>query len=104
MSALPPKADIVRRGDNVRFVPKADIRRLIIQRLDRTEKGIRFPASALLNVDGLRLVRRLPRHMFRTKALCIPVPTTASTTTRHPATLRAKRTRSKFHSKIVTER
>jgi hypothetical protein len=71
MSALPPKADIVRRGDNVRFVPKADIRRFIIQRLDRTEKGIRFPASALLNVDGLRLVRRLPRHMFRTKALCI---------------------------------
>jgi hypothetical protein len=26
MSALPPKADIVRHGGNVRFVPKADIR------------------------------------------------------------------------------
>jgi hypothetical protein len=25
MSALPPKADIVRHGGNVRFVPKADI-------------------------------------------------------------------------------
>jgi hypothetical protein len=25
MSALPPKADIRRRGVNVRFVPKADI-------------------------------------------------------------------------------
>jgi hypothetical protein len=27
MSALPPKADIVRRGGNVCFVPKADIAR-----------------------------------------------------------------------------
>jgi hypothetical protein len=27
MSALPPKADIVRHGGNVRFVPKADILR-----------------------------------------------------------------------------
>jgi hypothetical protein len=26
MSALPPKADIVLQGGNVRFVPKADIR------------------------------------------------------------------------------
>jgi len=25
MSALPPKADIVQHGGNVRFVPKADI-------------------------------------------------------------------------------
>jgi hypothetical protein len=25
MSALPPKADIVRHGGNVRFVPKADL-------------------------------------------------------------------------------
>jgi hypothetical protein len=25
MSALPPKADIVRHGGNVRFVPEADI-------------------------------------------------------------------------------
>jgi hypothetical protein len=29
MSALPPKADIVQHGANVRFVPKADIRLLI---------------------------------------------------------------------------
>ena len=29
MSALPPKADIVQHGDNIRFVPKADIHRLI---------------------------------------------------------------------------
>jgi hypothetical protein len=28
MSALPPKADIVRRGGNVRFVSKADIAKL----------------------------------------------------------------------------
>jgi hypothetical protein len=26
MSALPPKADMVQHGGNVRFVPKADIR------------------------------------------------------------------------------
>jgi hypothetical protein len=29
MSALPPKADIVQHGGNVRFVPKADISRLL---------------------------------------------------------------------------
>jgi hypothetical protein len=29
MFALPPKADIVHGGGNVRFVPKADIRLLI---------------------------------------------------------------------------
>jgi hypothetical protein len=29
MSALPPKADIARRRLDVRFVPEADIRRLI---------------------------------------------------------------------------
>jgi hypothetical protein len=29
MSALPPKADIVQHGGNVRFVPKADIQVLI---------------------------------------------------------------------------
>jgi hypothetical protein len=28
MSALPPKADIVQRGGNVRFLPKADIAKL----------------------------------------------------------------------------
>ena len=41
--------------------------------------------SGLLQ-DGPRLRRRLPRHMFRTKALCIPAPITVSITTRHPAT------------------
>jgi len=29
MSALPPKADMVQRSCDVRFVPKADIRRFI---------------------------------------------------------------------------
>jgi hypothetical protein len=33
MSALPPKADIVQRGGNVRFVPKADMV-FITQRMD----------------------------------------------------------------------
>ena len=28
-SALPPKADIVRHGGNVRFVPKADIQAVV---------------------------------------------------------------------------
>jgi hypothetical protein len=38
MSALPPKADIVRHGGNVRFVPEADIIRLIrsLHRRDRS--------------------------------------------------------------------
>ena len=43
--------------------------------------------SGLLQ-DGPRLRRRLPRHMFRTKALCISAPITASTTTRQPATMK----------------
>ena len=36
MSALPPKADIVTQCRNVRFVPKADIRRLVCR-----ESGLR---------------------------------------------------------------
>jgi hypothetical protein len=30
MSALPPKADIVQHDCDVRFVPKADVRQLIV--------------------------------------------------------------------------
>jgi hypothetical protein len=33
MSALPPKADIVQHGGNVRFVPKADIAPIRLSRL-----------------------------------------------------------------------
>jgi hypothetical protein len=29
MSALPPKADVAKRGGDVRYVPKADIRRTV---------------------------------------------------------------------------
>jgi hypothetical protein len=42
MSAIPPKADIVRRGGNVRFVPEADIGkiiRLLCQRVQEMIQG-----------------------------------------------------------------
>jgi hypothetical protein len=47
MSALPPKADIARRQLDVRFVPQADIRRLVIYWIESSAfwiVGVRLPS------------------------------------------------------------
>jgi hypothetical protein len=41
MSAIPPKADIVQHGGNVRFVPKADIHRLFDQLVGGDKQALR---------------------------------------------------------------
>jgi len=49
MSALPPKADIVQHGGNVRFVPKADIAnaiRPLRQRATMLAPGFRWAPPA----------------------------------------------------------
>jgi hypothetical protein len=43
MSALPPKADILHGGGNVRFVPKADIG--LLTHVPTVECGLRKPPS-----------------------------------------------------------
>src|SRR6516164_6624645 len=55
MSALPPKADIGTQSWNVRFVPKADIRRLFDHLVGEQQyRGWHFEAKLLrdLEIDG----------------------------------------------------
>ena len=40
MSALPPKADIVQHGGNVRFVPDAEQRKRTIRQAPRTDERL----------------------------------------------------------------
>ena len=63
MSALPPKADIVQHGANVRFVPKADIRELQHRSFYSTvsaRSGYAPPRS--LDRDTTRLDGTAPAH------------------------------------------
>jgi hypothetical protein len=50
MSALPPKADIVQHGGDVRFVPKSDILRYTRPRNRRSliAAGVRFIGAATM--------------------------------------------------------
>jgi hypothetical protein len=75
MSALPPKADIVRRGGNVRFVPEADI-----ANSGSLSLALGGNESANLTRVGKDHVRTVTHHastdqrwcvLFRTVAACI---------------------------------
>jgi hypothetical protein len=52
MSALPPKADIVHDGGNVRFVPKADI--ALRHSITSSARPIALFALAMSEIGGAR--------------------------------------------------
>ena len=69
MSALPPKADIAKCADHVRFVPKADSCGAAIRRWNRKPglgivfkvfRGPRFARTGLVDLDSDRRDERRP--------------------------------------------
>jgi hypothetical protein len=70
MSSLPPKADIVHGGGNVRFVPKADLTPLRSFDQDARNVGCSDPSSNENRTGIISFVATLPFRSFWAKTSC----------------------------------